>query len=335
MDTLTHIVVGACIGELMTDRRLGKHSLQWGALAQILPDIDVISATWLDPTEGLLAHRGITHSLFFMVLASPLLAWLARRIHISRGLEFRQLTLFFGIQVLVHIFLDAFNAYGTGWFEPFNHSRISLNTIFVVDPLFTLFPLVAATALWIRPFNYRFRRRFARVALGASFLYLLICLWNKGIVDTDIQQSLKRQNITYYRYFTTPAPLNNLLWLVVAESDSGYYMAYRSVFDKTDKVPFSYYNRNAYLLRGLSDPVGLDRLLRFSKGYYTVGWVNDTLEFNDLRFGQVMGWTNPEAPFVFHYHLQKEGNEMVMQRGRLNGWNRKAFRDLFRRMMGN
>jgi inner membrane protein len=334
MDSLTHIAVGACLGEVLLGKKLGKPALLWGALAQNLPDIDVISVSWLNPAQSLLAHRGITHSIFFALAISPLLAWTAGKVHHPKDISFRRWTLFFLLQICVHILLDAFNSYGTGWFEPFSHFRVSFNAIFVADPLFTLMPLVATVALLTRPSNIRYRKRFARFALGCSFFYLLLSFWNKGIVDTDVQVALKNQNIQYNRYFTTPAPLNNLLWLVIAETDSGYHITYRSVFDRNDSIHFNFYNRNAYLLLKLKDRDDVNRLITFSRGYYSVENLGDTLMFNDLRFGQVMGWMNPYSPFVFHYYLEKAGNETVMQRGRLSGWSRNAFRDLIKRMFG-
>ena len=62
MDTVTHIVLGACIGEATAGKILGRKAMLFGALSQSLPDIDFIAYFWLDKTDNLLAHRGITHS---------------------------------------------------------------------------------------------------------------------------------------------------------------------------------------------------------------------------------------------------------------------------------
>ncbi len=40
----------------------------------------------------------------------------------------------FGGVIFFHIFVDAFNNYGVGWFEPFSKTRITFNTIYVADP---------------------------------------------------------------------------------------------------------------------------------------------------------------------------------------------------------
>ena len=63
---------------------------------------------------------------------------------------------------------------------------------------------------------------------------------------------------------------------------------------------------------------------------------NDTLIFNDLRFGQIMGWQNPRNNFVFHYFLKDSAdNKLVVQRGRFSGWNKDALNSLLRRISGN
>ena len=80
MDTVTHIVLGACVGDAVLGQKVGKKALIAGAIAQSIPDIDFISALWLSPAEQLLAHRGITHSFLFIVVSAPVFAVIFRRL---------------------------------------------------------------------------------------------------------------------------------------------------------------------------------------------------------------------------------------------------------------
>ncbi|HZE85535.1 MAG TPA: metal-dependent hydrolase, partial [Puia sp.] len=80
MDSLTHIVLGAIIGEAVAGRRLGKKAMLLGAVAQSIPDIDFVASSWLDTSRDVLAHRGITHSFLFVALMGTALAFLARRL---------------------------------------------------------------------------------------------------------------------------------------------------------------------------------------------------------------------------------------------------------------
>ena len=136
-------------------------------------------------------------------------------------------------------------------------------------------------------------------------------------------------------YFSTPTPLNTWLWYVVANTDTGSYVAYRSVFDRGDSIQFEFFPRSAQLLDSVADHEDLQHLKRFSQGYYTAEKWGDTLVFNDLRFGQMIGWRDRRARFVFRYYLSHPtDNELVVQRGRFQGWDSDAARSLFVRAFG-
>ena len=113
MDTLTHIALGACIGEVVAKNQLGKKGAIFGGVAQLIPDIDFIFGLWMTPAANALAHRGLTHSLLFCLLATLALAWIFKRRWKDKSLPFHFWFLTFGVQIFVHIFLDACNAYGT------------------------------------------------------------------------------------------------------------------------------------------------------------------------------------------------------------------------------
>jgi len=335
VDTLTHVVLGACLGELLATKKVGKKALIFGALAQSVPDIDFILSFWLEPSANVLAHRGFTHSFLFASLIVPILAWAAQRGWGNTQTTFRSWLTFFGLQVMLHSVLDAFNAYGTGWFEPFSHERVSFHTLFVADPFFSLSLGVAAFVLIITSVDYRKRNQWAWGGLIVSLLYLGYGVMNKFHIDHDVKQELAKQKIPADHYFTTPTPFNNWLWFVVANTNSGSYVGYRSVFDKKTDIDFQFFPRHDSLLH-FDDPIGeVQRLKRFSQGYYTVEAKGDTLLFNDLRFGQMIGWQSPRAGFVFHYYLHPDlDNHLVLQRGRFAHWDWAATQSLLNRIRG-
>lgn len=337
MDSLTHIVLGACIGEAMLGKKLGKKAMLIGAIVQSLPDIDFVAALWLGPAENLLAHRGITHSILFAIIITALLAVLLQRLQKSQEVRFSKWASFIGLNIFVHIFIDAFNAYGVGWFEPFNHYRVSFNTMFVADPLFSLWPGIAFLALLYLPVSKLSRNKWVKFGLILPSFYLLTGLINKMIIEKEIKKIAAKDNISYNRILSTPTAFNNLLWYAVLENDSGYNITYRSVFDSEQKLRYSYFQKKDFLLQQ-QDSIDTDvkYLRRFSQGFYTIEQWNDTLVFNILRFGQEAGWAAPEAHFAFHYYLNnKAGNKFVLQRGRFAGWNRAVIKSLFKRIKGN
>jgi len=335
MDSLTHIALGACMGEAFAGKTLGKKSMLWGALAQSIPDIDFLSSFWMNTPDSLLAHRGFTHSLLFCVVLTPLMALIAERLHRAHDIRRSRWMFFFGGVILIHIFIDAFNNYGVGWFEPFSHQRVSFNVVYVADPFFSIWPGIAFIALLISGPRSPKRRRWWRTGLGLAALYLSYCLVNKINVDAEIKDILRNQQITCTRYLSTPAPFQNWLWYTVAGNDSGYYVGYRSVLDTKKEIAFQYFPRNDSLLGQFANQEDLKKLIRFSQEFYTVEKWGDTLVFNDLRFGQIIGWQEPRGKFAFHYFLNRPGaNKLVVQRGRFAKWDRQSFFTFLRRMKG-
>lgn len=367
MDSITHIVLGATVGEALAGRKLGKRAMLLGAIANSLPDIDAIGSFWLGTAKDVLAHRGITHSFLFVAVMTFVLAAIAERVYSRRGaggggaagvgggasgagdrgaaggvgggagsgMSRKDWWIFFGVELLLHIFIDAFNAYGTGWFEPFSHYRVSFHVLFVADPFYTVWLLLSFFALLLLRKGSRARKGWVWVGLVGSSLYLGYCISNKLQIDSRVKKDMAAQGIGHTRYFSTPTPLNNWLWYVVAEDSGGFHTGYRSMFDH-QPTHFRWLPRNVKLLEPFRGHEDLEYLLRFSQGYFTVEQWGDTLVYNDLRFGEIRGWADPKARFVFHYFLQyPDQNGVVVQRGRMDGWNRRTLRVFVRRIRGN
>ena len=336
MDSLTHIALGACIGEAFFEKGFGKKAMLWGVLAQSIPDIDFTASFWLNTSENLLAHRGFTHSILFALLVVPLFAMTADKIHRPHNISFRKWMLFFAVEVFLHLFLDGFNNYGVGWLEPFSHTRFSFNVIYVADPFFSVWAGVAFVALIILNRHSSKRKFWWKFGVFLPFIYLGYCTLNKLLIDKEAKEIFATQHIPHERYFTTPAPLQNWLWYVVAGNDSGYYVGFRSVFDSKKQIDFNYFPRQDFLLKTVDNQEDVQKLIRFSQQFYTVEKYRDTLVFNDLRFGQVLGWQKPKGKFVFHYYLQQpKDNQLVVQRGRFAGWNWEVVKGLVKRVKGN
>jgi len=336
MDSLTHVVLGACAGELIAGREAGKKVLIIGALANSFPDIDFLASFFLPLTSDLLAHRGFTHSFTFIALFSPLSGYLSYIFFKKKILSPLKWTLFWAIQMFIHIVLDAFNAYGTGWFEPFSHYRVSFNSMFVADPLYTIWPALCTILLFLLPARNTQRRIIATIAVSVSTCYLAWGIIAKNSIDSFAHRQLRTMGADNTDYFSTPTPLNNMLWYIVARKDSGYLIGYRSILDDNKPVSFRYVPVNDTLLRAFDQNKDIQNLKRFSNGFYYASVSNDTLLFNDLRFGEILGWQYADARCVFYYYPQyPSANDLIVQRGRFEGWNTNTFRFFVARMMGN
>jgi inner membrane protein len=335
LDSLTHIVLGACIGEAVAGKKLGKKAMLLGAIAQSLPDIDFVTTFFLSDSADIVAHRGITHSLFFAVFATFILAGTCRFIFRKINIGWNTWFWLLGLNILVHLLIDGFNAYGIGWLEPFSHKRFSFHVLFVADPLFSIWPFIAFLFLLTLRNTSIERRLWWRVGIGLSALYLGYAIINKLIVDKAIEKNLATQQIPHTSYISTPTPFNSWLWFVVAKAKDGYFISYRSVFDSPEPMRFEYFARNDSLLTRVYNQEEVKDLARFADGYYTLERSNDTTTFNVLRFGQVVGWHNPREKFAFYYFLDCPGsNEVVAQRGRFEKWNKETITSLFERIRG-
>jgi len=336
VDSITHIALGACIGDAFFERGFGKKAMWWGMLAQSVPDIDFLASFWSDTSQNLLIHRGFTHSILFGVLIVPVLVLIAERVHRPHNISYRKWALFFFAEVFTHLLIDAFNNYGVGWFEPFSHLRFSFNAVYVVDPFFSFWPGISAMMLIILSKDYHRRRLWRALGLGIPAIYLFYCLMNKYAINQRVQENFSNQSISHERYFSTPAPLQSWLWFVVAGNDEGYNVGYCSVFDRDKKIKFEYFPRNDSLLTPIKDREDVLRLIKFSQQFYTVEKYHDTLVFNDLRFGQITGWQNPRNRFAFHYFLDyPKANDLVVQRGRFTGWNKQSLLSFYQRIEGH
>ena len=84
MDSLSQIVLGAAVGEVVLGRRVGNRAMVWGAVAGTIPDMDVLGQYFLSELDNLAFHRGISHSLLFTVLGALGFGWATDRLYRSR-----------------------------------------------------------------------------------------------------------------------------------------------------------------------------------------------------------------------------------------------------------
>ena len=335
MDTLTHTVLGACVGESLGGKKLGKNAMLYGAIANNFPDIDVVTSFWMNETDGLLAHRGFTHSFLFIILMTPVAGWVMKKIHFKNHFTTKEWSVLFGINMLLHVFIDAFTSYGTGWFEPFSHHRVSFNVMFVVDPFYTLPLIITSIALLLLNSKHTRRLLWTWTGLTLSSMYLVYALYHKTEVNHVTRQSLEDEKINYPDFVTTPGRLNNFLWYIMAKNEKGFHIGYYSVFDHSKQIHFHFMPTNDSLIKTVKDDPDVKKLTRFSQGYYTIEKINDTLIFNDMRFGQIGGWNTGDAPFVFQFKLAKIAkNDVLIQRGRYKASSGKALHEMIERIKG-
>lgn len=308
----------------------------WGALANNAPDLDVFPGLLQSVPDSLLSHRGFTHSITCALIIPPLLAWLFQRLYQKKNFGYTTWYLIFATGFFAHIFIDSLTNYGTGWFEPFSHYRVSFNTIFVLDPFYTISLLLSFIILLLLKFRAPSRKYFLYGGLIISTAYLLFTVVNKISVDQFFEQSLHTNEIAADDFMTTPTPLNNFLWYDLAKTDNGFYIGYHSIFDTKPDMELTFIPKNDSLLGDFRNDPGVQKLIRFSQDYYCITQ-NDSagIDFHDMRFGQVGGWDNPYAGFVFSYNITKNAQQKAnINQGRFEASTGEAFHSLVRRIKG-
>ena len=301
MDSLTQIVLGAAVGEAVLGKKVGNKALIWGAVAGTIPDLDVLSKFFLNDLQGLLFHRSVMHSFLFAIIISPLLAYLVHKLYATEKATYRDWVVFFLWCIITHPLLDIFTNYGTEIFYPFSDYRVAFNTIFVVDPLYTLPLLIGCVIVYLTPHDSLKRIRVITLALILSSSYLLLTCVNKWYVTKHVKESLEQQQIAYEEVMTTPAPFNNILWSVIVKGPDEYHVGYYSLFDKQDSLALLDIPKQPSLAEGYLTNEKFQHLVRFSKGFYTLEKKGQNIIFNDLRFSTISGWFNVHDEFVFSF----------------------------------
>ena len=110
--------VGAAVGHLCWQDKLGRKALIAGALLGTLPDLDVLIYPFLDEVQRLYWHRGESHSVWFMLLGAMGFGWLLTRLFVTKSLSYYQAGIGLFFIFSTHVLIDLFNVYGTQLLAP-------------------------------------------------------------------------------------------------------------------------------------------------------------------------------------------------------------------------
>ncbi len=216
----------------------------------------------------------------------------------------------FLLSMVTHPLLDNFTTFGTQLFWPFSHHRFTLSNISIVDPIYTLPFLGTVIACSLLDRNSQKRKILNWAGLVWSSLYLCLTFINKNAVDRLFEKSLSAQKIPVEKYLTSPMILNNALWYCIAKSNDLYYYGYYSLFDQQDTlIPLKVTVKNQFQWPIQPGEKNLQTLSWFSDNYYNIiPLQNDTIQFNDLRYGNFKFSYDNKNDYGFHFKLLSQGN---------------------------
>lgn len=318
MDSLTQIALGSAVTVAVMGRRtrVGR-AVAWGAVAGTLPDLDALVSHG-DALLDMVRHRAETHGLVLLALFAPLMGALVARWHGERAL-WRRWSLALGLALVTHPLLDWMTVYGTQLLQPFSDRPYGVGSVFVVDPLYTLPLIVGVVAVWRRGADAR-GLRWNALGLLLSTAYLGWGVAAQAHVERLARASLAREGVVAQRVLVTPAPLQSVVWRVVAlpddPADDRFHEAHVSLadawVDPARPLRWHVAARGVALLQRHAQAAPVARLSAFTDGFVKLQRTADGhLWLTDLRMGQ-------EPDYVFRFDLGPEatvGRIPVTQQG--------------------
>ncbi len=298
MDSLSQIVLGGAVAAAIAPAGHRRAALLAGAALGTLPDLDalVLAFTTADPVALMTEHRSVSHSLLVLPWVAALIWWLFKRFGHGRVAQAPARWFWAILLALVtHPVLDAFTVYGTQLWWPFTPAPTMWSSVFIIDPLYTVWLLIGCAVAW-----FARARPVAQKALVAGLVlscgYLGWSLLAKHSVERQADRALAAMGLGDAPRFSVATPFNTLLWQVVAMTPSGYVIGERSLVADNGPMHFQGYPSNVQALRQ-AEAAGIpavQRLQWFNRGFMRAQVVDGQLQLSDLRMG-----LEPDYTFTF------------------------------------
>jgi inner membrane protein len=295
MDSLSQLALGAAVGVAVMGRRtaLWKAAL-WGGVCGTLPDLDAFIDHG-DPVSNMTLHRADSHALFWLSLASPLLAAGIARVQ-GEWSQWRRWWLAVWLALVTHPLLDWMTVYGTQLARPFSTEPFAVGSIFIIDPLYTL-PLLVGVLAALRRGDAR-GLRWNQAGLLASTAYLGWSVVAQQQVTAIAEAAARQQGLVAERMLVTPTPFNTVLWRVVVVTRDAHHEGFYSLLDAAPVIKFDRFDLGAPLHASLAGLPAYARMAWFSRGFYKLSARDGELLITDLRMGQ-------EPNYIFSFALAK------------------------------
>ncbi|MFV9511390.1 metal-dependent hydrolase [Tepidibacillus sp. LV47] len=153
MDTGTHFVIGVSLAgfahfdPVVQSQPLFAQAVLIGTIAgSQAPDLDGITRFFGGTANYIKHHRGISHSLPFLLIWPSLITFVIQFFY--PNIPIPHLWLWTFLAVFLHVLLDILNAYGTQVLRPFSEKWIALNVMNIFDPILFLTHVIGIF-LWI------------------------------------------------------------------------------------------------------------------------------------------------------------------------------------------
>lgn len=297
MDTATHFVMGFGLAGLsFVDPTVASQPMLAGAvmLATVIgsqaPDADTVLRL-KNNAVYIRNHRGITHSLPFLLLWPGLITLVLTPVFGFHDPEqVAHLALWSFIAVAVHVFTDCFNTYGTQAARPFTERWIAWNIIHIFDP-FIFGTHLAAIALWMTGIF--------RPAPLFIILYSVIALYYlwKIAAHARVTRSIKAKDVRHdpgEKYMIIPT-ITPRRWNVVKKKTDGSYCVGTLIAGRLEWFKHAVNSAHPAVEHSKSHP-DIRAFLYFTS--YAVAEVEELPSGYIVRWGDVRYLHRKQFPFV-------------------------------------
>ena len=315
MDTATHVVMGVALGGLATidpvvaeDPALGQAVLIGTLVGSQAPDFDTILKL-KNNAVYIRNHRGITHSMPAVVMWGLLLTGLLTLFYPEVNTLHLWLWTFFA--VILHVFVDVFNAYGTQAYRPFTKRWVAYGFINTFDPYIFYFHIAGIIA-WLIGAD--------PAQLWLIIYFILALYYVKRYFDKREMVKLLEENFTDIEQIITFPTIKQNIWRIVVTTPSRYYVGraengHITILDEFINKPIN--TRDPVVKKALEDH-NIKAFLSFSPVYrYEINYHD---EYTELRFIDLRYRHNGRYPFVALVQIDDEHGDHLKILDSYTGW---------------
>lgn len=273
MDSITQALLGATIAATIAPKSMRKRALFIGAGLGTLPDLDVVLEYATD-VDNFTHHRGFSHSLFVLPFISLLLLPLIKRAFGS--MSWIRTYLLIVLSLTTHPLLDALTAYGTQLFYPLFVTPTFISSIFIIDPLYTIWLLIGAITYLISPHL----KWVNALGLLISTLYLVFGFTMQNMAKNHLAKTYP--STSKNRWFVGTLTASPFCWRGVYVDEDSYMESAFNILNSKNMTMAKY-----EILPPKKHPKSstLDRLLWFNPNT-VLRYKEEKIISSDLRMGE-------------------------------------------------
>lgn len=318
MDTPTAMLMATTYGVATFGHRVSPSVGILCAVGALVPDLDTLLPG--DTTSFITLHRGPTHSILFLLLATPAMAWIAKRL--GAKVSFETLCAASALGLGVGIGSDLITWWGTVVLWPFTDTRFGWGLVFIIDLWHSLILAVPFLAWAVQGVRRKPLPRLAfRLGMLASVIWLALCAACHVVARVSLAETARHRDATALD--VVPQPLSPFRWSLITETEHERRCEFIDLLEGGDVVEVRTFPKTARedLVR-LTDSTEIGRRVRWFHRNSHVSTAPldapDTWEvvYEDLSYQIVLpDWYGPPRFTPFRYRFVVTGDQVVEE-----GW---------------